>query len=349
VSSPLGENSVVLKVAIVGAGLMGRWHSRFAKSCGAEIDAIVDPDEGRARVLADRVGCKTVFRHVDQLVGRSSATAVHLCTPTQTHGELIQLCLDAGLHVLAEKPLAENPAITQKLLNSAHEKGLALCPVHQFPFQRGYMELVRRKATLGNPVRVEFITCSAGGDNRSESERKEVMLEILPHPISLLYGLFGDALTAESFDIIRITNDDLQLQANVGETAVAAVVSLLGRPTRNQLLYIGDKGSAHLDLFHGYAIFEGGEVSRSAKMLKPLKFGAKTFLKAGTNLAQRAVASEPAYPGLRELISRFYTAVNSNAIAKAIAKTNNAPPISNQEILLAANLIERIRSQNHDR
>jgi predicted dehydrogenase len=269
---------------------------------------------------------------------------VHLCTPTKTHGDLIQLCLDAGLHVLAEKPLAENPAITQRLLNSAHEKGVVLCPVHQFPFQRGYIELLQRKLTLGDPVRAEFITCSSGGDNRSESERREVMLEILPHPVSLLFGLFGDALTAQSFITVRFTDDDLQLQANVGETAVSAVISLRGRPTRNELLYIGDKGSAHLDLFHGYAIFEGGEVSRSAKMLKPLKFGAKTVLKAGTNLAQRAVASEPAYPGLRELISRFYSAANPNAIAKAIAKTNNVPPISNQEILLAANLIERIRS-----
>ena len=77
---------------------------------------------------------------------------------------------------------------------------------------------------------------------------------------------------------------------------------------------------------------EGGKVSRPEKMLKPFKFGTGVLLKAGANLAVRAAKSEPAYPGLRELISRLYQAV----------ETSGTPPISKKEILLAAELVDMI-------
>jgi len=325
---------VVEKVAVVGAGLMGQWHSHFAKRCGAEIDAIVDVDQSRARVLADKFGCASTYSDVESMLSQSRAEVIHICTPTAAHLQLVEICIARGRHVLVEKPLVSDVKATRALLSSAQVQGLLLNPVHQFPFQRGFLELQERLDSVGAFVELQFLTCSAGGDGKLGQARRDVMLEILPHPISLLFRLFRGQLPAEAFKVIGWTEDDLHLIAEQASTTISIVISLRGRPTRNQLNLIGTAGTAHLDLFHGFALFEQGQVSRAAKILKPLKFGAGMLVKAGTNLAVRAAAEEPAYPGLRQLIARFYAAV----------KNKTAAPISDAEIISAAELMEIVRS-----
>ena len=312
---------------------MGQWHSHFSKSLGAEICAIVDLDESRARQLGQRFSCNTVYADVESMLARSEASVVHICTPTSTHARAIKQCLEAGRHVLVEKPLAENHSVTAELLNCAHDNGVLLNPVHQFPFQRGYLELIERKEELGKTVRVEYLTCSAGGEKKTAAQRKEVLLEILPHPVSLLLRLFPDAFEPRSVCVLRFTDDDLVLSAEIDDASASITISLRGRPTRNEFNYIAERGASHIDLFHGFAVFETAEVSRASKILKPFKFGARMLANASTNLARRAAASEPAYPGLRELIRQFYEAI----------ATKGAPPIAVPEILLAAQLQDLVR------
>ena len=134
-----------MKVAIVGAGLMGRWHATYASRAGATITAVIDRDSEAATRLAKRFGAATDAADVD---------AVHICTPLESHAELVRAALDAGRHVLCEKPLAPSLAETQALLDRAQEQGRVLCAVHQFPFQRGYRRMLERRARLGKIVRV---------------------------------------------------------------------------------------------------------------------------------------------------------------------------------------------------
>jgi hypothetical protein len=196
------------------------------------------------------------------------------------------------------------------------------------------VELLQRLQEIGNFVHVEFLTCSAGGDGKSPEARRSVMLEILPHPLSLLFRLLGaDGLRRHSLKVLRATDDDLYLFGEYEGATVSITISLKGRPTRNQLNVIGTAGSAHLDLFHGFALFEHGQVSRSSKVWKPLKFGAGMLFKAGTNLAVRAGAEEQAYPGLRQLIAQFYAAV----------KNQTAAPILDDEIIAVAEISDLVR------
>ena len=127
---------------------MGQWHSHFSWSLGADICAIVDLNENRARLLGQRFSCDRVFTDIESMLASSEASIVHICTPTAAHAGAIKHCLEAGKHVLVEKPLAENSVVTSELLNCAHDNGVLLNPVHQFPFQRGYLELIERKEEL---------------------------------------------------------------------------------------------------------------------------------------------------------------------------------------------------------
>ena len=105
-----------------------------------------------------------------------------------------------------------------------------------------------------------------------------------------------------------------------------------GRPTTNQLEIIGERGTITVDLFHGFAVTFGGTVSRRTKVTRPFTVAASTAAAAAANLAGRAWRREPAYPGLRELLSRFYAAVRGQG----------PNPISPAETIAIARACERL-------
>jgi len=318
-------------VIVVGAGLMGRWHAHAARKLGANVVGVVDGRGDAARVLARRCGARSHATLADALA-RSDAPLVHVCTPLPTHEPLAVEALDAGRHVVVEKPLAPDLRATEALLARAAERGRVLVPVHQFPFQRGVQELLARRDELGALVRVDHAVCSAGGEGRAGPERRAILLEILPHSVSLLRALGAGSGGLEQLAPACLTDDDLELAGPLDGGRAGVAISLRGRPTRNELLVVGTTKTVLVDLFHGYAVFEEGRVSRTDKVLRPLRSSSRRMLRAAGNLAGRAARAEPAYPGLRPLLARVYRAVTEGT----------PPPVSPEEALDAARLMERV-------
>src|SRR5262249_55093641 len=94
-----------LRVAIIGAGLMGYWHGRAARHVGSQVVAVVDPDAKRAKALARACRAAAAATDVSELHG-GGLDAAHICSPVSTHGALATQALEAGIHALVEKPLA---------------------------------------------------------------------------------------------------------------------------------------------------------------------------------------------------------------------------------------------------
>ncbi len=312
---------------------MGRWHAHAAGQLGGRIVAVVDPDDAAARALAARVRPPAAtFRSLGECLAACSVDVVHVCTPVATHVPVIEMALDGGCHVLAEKPLAPTPGETERLLERARAAGALLNPVHQFPFQRGFRQLVARRAELGELVSLSYRTCSAGGTGRGAAGRHAILFEILPHPASLFERLLPHGFDPASIRLVRSTDEDLVLTGDTGETALDVFITLRGRPTANELRVVGTKASAVVDLFHGYSVLDRAGVSRRAKAMRPFRLGGRTLVGAAGNLAVRARRNEPAYPGLRELIRSFYAAL-----------PDGPAPISDAETLAAAELMSTAR------
>ena len=102
-----------LRAAIVGAGLMGRWHADAIARAGGRVVAVVDTRIEQARKLA---GDGEGFRSLDDLGSRMSLDVVHICTPLATHVELAEQALALGANVVVEKPLAADAESTAALL-----------------------------------------------------------------------------------------------------------------------------------------------------------------------------------------------------------------------------------------
>jgi predicted dehydrogenase len=318
-----------MRAAIVGAGLMGRWHAHAARRLGISVVAVVDTHLRAAEILAGRIGASVrAFEDLAGCLDCRDVDVVHVCTPPNGHTPLVQLAAERGCHVLVEKPLAPTLGETEAILESARRYGVTVNPVHQFPFQNGVRRLLARSSELGDLVRIVYRTSSAGGIGRSPAERHALLAEILPHPVSLFHRFVPgfDPLQLEVFG----QAEDLSVAGRHGTTYLEAFITLRGRPPCNELQITGTRASALADLFHGYSILDRGAASGAGKLVRPFAFSGRQLVGAAANGVQRAARLELAYPGLRELIHEFYASL----------ATATAPPVSDEEIVASAALAE---------
>ena len=299
-----------VRAGVVGAGLMGRWHARELQRAGGALVGVADRDP-RA---AERLAPGTAVADLDALLALAPAV-VHVCTPPASHAAIVERCLEAGAHVLCEKPLAPDAAATERLLQAAAANGLLLCPTHQYLFQPGVERVARALPALRPLLHADAVACSAGGEGRDPAELDGVVAEIVPHPLSVLERVLPGGVGELAWTVERPRRGELRAVARSGEASVGLLVSLGGRPTSNELRLIGTGATARLDFFHGYAVVEGGAVSRARKAAHPLALAGATAGTAAANLVRRTARSEPAYPGLRELIGRLYAAVSDGGPA----------------------------------
>jgi predicted dehydrogenase len=304
----MGRNRV--EAVVVGAGLMGRWHAHAIRRTGGAVVGVVDSDPERAAGLVgyDR-GCR-VFTDLELALATLAPDIVHVCTPLDTHAALVRMALQAKCHVFAEKPLAPTADETRDLLAAAEAAGRLLVPVHQFPFQDGALVLIDRLPEIGPVVHIDVSTASAGATVSPGAGADAIAAEILPHFLSLTRRLLGVRLADQQWSVTRFREGEWQVVGLIGDAAsVTFLVSMAARPTFAELRLLGEHGSARLDLFHGFAVFESEAVSRSAKVRRPFGLAGRSMAAATANLARRVMAREPAYPGLTELVRRFYLAV----------------------------------------
>lgn len=328
----MARETAVLKTGIVGAGLMGRWHLDAVQKLGGRVTAVCDLDFSVAERLAGLAAGATAFADLASMLAEAAPDVLHICTPTPTHVPFIEQAVAAGVHVLVEKPLAPSGAESERLYELAAERGVLVCPVHQFPFQQGALKAKAHLTKIGRLVQLKAVIRSAGGAGQAEPALDQIALDILPHSFSLIQSFLTPDLTAVSWGCQRPSPGELRVWGAYEGISLGIEVSLHGRPPTNMFEIVGTNGTIHLDLFHGYSFIEPGNVSRIRKITHPFDLAARRFLAAGMNLAQRSIRRESAYPGLRELTRLFYTAVQ-----------NNGPsPISPAEAISAAHARDNI-------
>ena len=115
------------KVALIGGGFIGPVHAEALRRIGVEVAGLLDISPERARPLAERSGIAKVYSTLDELLADSSITAVHIASPNDVHYEHAKRSLEAGKHVLCEKPLAISSKETAELVRvaAAHPKQAA--------------------------------------------------------------------------------------------------------------------------------------------------------------------------------------------------------------------------------
>ena len=312
-----------IRALIVGAGLMGRWHAHALSRAGGRVAAVADLQPGAARALAARYQAES-FETAAEMLSGVKADVLHICTPLDTHVLLAERGLEAGLHILIEKPLAPDGAATAQLLDEAQSRGRLLMPVHQFVFQDGMRTALAQAALIAPLIHLAATAYTAGGDVLNGPGRDQLAADILPHALSLCQEFVSCGVDSLQWSVLHPASGELEAIGHAAGTSLSIRISTSARPTRNEFTVSGARGTVHVDLFHGFAVVQKGGVSRLQKAIQPFTFATQTFAAAGTNLVSRTVRSEPAYPGLRQLILKFYQAIRSGAPAPIAPATTLA-------------------------
>lgn len=171
-------------IGLVGLGYWGPNHLRVVQeSDGAFLQWICDSDANRADRFRHRTRGE-VTTELDRVLEDPHIDAVILATPISTHYELARRSLEAGKHVLVEKPLSARVEEADCLIELAAEKGLAIMCGHTFLFSPPVMA-IREMIARGELGEIYFISSSRvnlGLHQRDVS----VLWDLAPHDFSIL-------------------------------------------------------------------------------------------------------------------------------------------------------------------
>ncbi len=113
-----------LNAAVVGAGFIGPVHVEGLRRAGVNVVGILGVDQEESQRAAKQLGLKP-YESFDEVLADPSVHSVHIATPNRLHYEMAKKALQAGKHVLCEKPLAMNSAESAELVELARSSGLA--------------------------------------------------------------------------------------------------------------------------------------------------------------------------------------------------------------------------------
>jgi len=198
----------VTKIGVIGAGVLGCHHIR---KCLARPDVdlvgFVELRTPRAGEVASRHGLRR-FPDVETLAGEVDGMIV--ATPSSTHVEIGGICLDAGVHLLVEKPLAESSEGGRVLVEKARGKGLVLHVGHSEAFNPAFGTLMR------SADKPRFMEIHRLAEFTPRGTDVSVILDLMVHDIHLLRRLCGDAPLPERIAAtgVSVITDDVDI-ANV--------------------------------------------------------------------------------------------------------------------------------------
>ena len=174
---------VPVKVGVIGIGNMGWHHARVLSLLrDADLIGVADPDPERGHMATEQFGCRWFADYREML---SEVEAVCIAVPTLLHHPVGLACLQAGLHVLIEKPIAASQDEATSLINAAHQAHRLLQVGHIERFNPAFRELIKVVAN-------EEVVVLEGRRHSPHSDRANdvsVVLDLMIHDIDLVLEL----------------------------------------------------------------------------------------------------------------------------------------------------------------
>jgi len=136
-----------IQVAVIGAGFIGPVHVEGLRRAGVGIAGILGVDEAESKRAAEALGLPRAYRDIGEVLADKAVAAVHITTPNRLHFAMAKRALEAGKHVLCEKPLAMNSSESAELVALARSSGLVAAVnynIRFYPLCIEAREMVRR-------------------------------------------------------------------------------------------------------------------------------------------------------------------------------------------------------------
>jgi predicted dehydrogenase len=265
-----------VRVGVVGTSEWADWIylSSLATHPRAQLAALCGRDQARAGEVAAKHGIPQVFADYNEMIARGGLDALIVASPDDLHHQITMAALDAGLHVLCEKPLALTAAQAKQMYTRAEVAGvvhMAMFTYHWFPAYQYLHELVGQ-GYIGQPYDADLTFVMGHARNlayqwRFDGQRANGALgDLGSHAFYIVRWLLGDivAVTARLATFVprpgpdgapgTPTNDSALLLLECASGAqvsvrVSAADHTLGHWARHQIALYGQAGTLEADAF----------------------------------------------------------------------------------------------------
>lgn len=142
-----------MRIGFAGTGYISKVHAQAAQNLGLTLNAVVNHQLPSMAAFAAQFAIPHQFTTLDDLIAARCVDALVIATPNYLHAPQAVAALQAGIHVMVEKPMAMNAHEAQQMQRVAAETGATLMVAHCWRFDADVLWLKQRMASLGQIVR----------------------------------------------------------------------------------------------------------------------------------------------------------------------------------------------------
>ena len=231
-TSPLSP----LKVGVAGVGVMGRNHARVLSDIrDFELTAVFDPDAATADGVAGLYGAKAFTTAADFVAAGLDAAVV--ATPNRHHADLSVALLDAGIHVLVEKPIAATVADAQRMIDAAKANSRVLM-VGQVERVSPAVEAVKRAIAGDEVISIQITRVGPFPPRMGEVG---VVIDLAVHDIDIIRHLTDSEITEVQPQLARTRaerEDTALLQFRLANGTIAHITTNWVTPYKVRTLQV---------------------------------------------------------------------------------------------------------------
>lgn len=318
-----------MQVAVVGCGKISQTHiSAIQEITDLEIIAVCDRDKDRAKWAASLTQGARVYHDLTSLLQHERPDAVHILTPPESHAGLAIQAMEAGCHVLVEKPMALNLQQADTMLAAARKHRVKLGTSHNYHFKPSISKAKQLvdQGVIGDIVYVETFY-GDGNDYTSVAGRAHwawrlpgsAFTNFLPHTIYLQL-----AFLKEIEAVVGVSIQEAKIPAHLatelailveGPTASGIItISMRAKPYLKFVNIYGTKGIIHADLVREVCILQ--REMRLPRLISKVLFNidVSVQLLAGTvvSTVNFLTGTLKNNAGIDGLIRDFYRAIQSD-------------------------------------
>jgi len=179
-----------VKVAVIGVGSMGRNHARvYDELPDVELVAVVDSEKSLVAGTAEKYNIRP-YADYREMLEKEKPQAVSIAVPTAMHEQVGLAVMEAGAHVLMEKPIAATVEEGRRLIEKAHAMKTQLMVGHIVRFNPA-IQVLKQKLDAGELGRIYQILCRRAGPFPDRIRDVGVIVDLAPHDIDIMRFLVG--------------------------------------------------------------------------------------------------------------------------------------------------------------
>jgi len=251
-----------MKVGVIGCGYVAQGHlAALRRVRGIEL-SLCDTDEKRAAETARSFGISRTYGDANDLLGGVMPDVVHILTPPQSHKRLAIEAMEAGCHVLVEKPMALDSGEADEMIETARRTGRSLCVCHNYLFEPPVLRARKLMQTgaLGQVVGVEvFFKVYQQARYRTSDWMRTlhggIHNESAPHLVALQREFLGNVrvVSAVAKPIEGLPQPSTELRALLeGESGLGSMcISFSSAPPQKHLTIYGTRATVDVDILNG--------------------------------------------------------------------------------------------------